>query len=162
MPAEEAWLQALIIGPGAFTRVSGIAVEEGYCEFDGALSYSLDSIRRAASEERHWFAPRLFVDRETRRLVGLGGYKGAPLEGMVEIGYAVAPAFRSRGLATEAVEGLTNAAFFDPAVKAVVAHTLAEPNASTKVLQKCGFAYIGETMMPEDGAVWRWEHARPE
>ena len=39
----------------------------------------------------------------------------------------------------------------------VRAHTLAERNASTRVLEKCGFGLVGEVVDPEDGPVWRWE-----
>ena len=36
-------------------------------------------------------------------------------------------------------------------------HTLPTPNASTRVLLKCGFQRKGEIVDPEDGLVWRWE-----
>ncbi len=38
-----------------------------------------------------------------------------------------------------------------------LAHTCPEPNASTRVLTKCGFRRVGEVMDPDDGLVWRWE-----
>ena len=36
-------------------------------------------------------------------------------------------------------------------------HTLPEPNASTRILEKTGFKRAGETIDPESGPVWRWE-----
>ena len=45
----------------------------------------------------------------------------------------------------------------EPDVQIVVAHTLRERNASTRVLEKTGFALVGEVVDPEDGPVWRWE-----
>lgn len=33
-------------------------------------------------------------------------------------------------------------------------------DASTRVLTKCGFAFIGEVIDPEDGLVLRWERKR--
>jgi len=42
-------------------------------------------------------------------------------------------------------------------VRTVRAHPLPQPNASTRVLTKCGFQRIGEVIDPEDGLVWRWE-----
>ena len=63
----------------------------------------------------------------------------------------------SRSNATEAAEGLASFAFGSGRVRVVRAHTLPEPNASTRVLAKCGFRYIGEVIDPEDGLVWRWE-----
>jgi hypothetical protein len=44
-------------------------------------------------------------------------------------------------------------------VKLVRAHTLRTPNASTKVLKKCGFEFVGEVFEPDDGLVWRWHLA---
>ena len=40
------------------------------------------------------------------------------------------------------------------------AHTAPTANASTRVLAKCGFDFVGEVMDPEDGRVWRWERTR--
>jgi hypothetical protein len=40
--------------------------------------------------------------------------------------------------------------------KRVVAHTLPQQNASTRVLERLGFARIAE-VRAEDGVVWRWE-----
>jgi RimJ/RimL family protein N-acetyltransferase len=50
-------------------------------------------------------------------------------------------------------------AFADARVTAVIAHTLAERNASNRVLEKAGFRFDGEA--EEDGeAVWRFKLAR--
>jgi len=50
-------------------------------------------------------------------------------------------------------------AFTDERVTGVIAHTLAQHNASNRVLEKAGFRYGGEAM--EDGkAVWRFSLAR--
>ena len=43
-------------------------------------------------------------DRLIYSLIGLGGFKGAPDHGQVEIGYEIAPGYRLRGLATEAAD----------------------------------------------------------
>jgi [ribosomal protein S5]-alanine N-acetyltransferase len=39
----------------------------------------------------------------------------------------------------------------------VQAHTSSEHNASTKILEKCGFTLQEEFTHPEDGLIWRWE-----
>jgi RimJ/RimL family protein N-acetyltransferase len=51
-------------------------------------------------------------------------------------------------------------AFDDPAVRAVDAHTLGVPNASTRVLEKSGFAKVAELIDPDEGPVWQWRRAR--
>jgi len=91
--------------------------------------------------------------------VGTCAFKGPPANGVVEIAYGIEPELRCKGYATEAAEALTNFAF-DQNVRTVCAHTLPEANASTRVLAKCGFQYVGEVIDPEDGLVWRWERRR--
>jgi RimJ/RimL family protein N-acetyltransferase len=44
-----------------------------------------------------------------------------------------------------------------PNVRKIIAHTLPETSASTRVLEKVGMTYVGEVIDPEDGRVWRWE-----
>lgn len=91
-------------------------------------------------------------------VIGFGGYKGPPDEaGVVEIGYSIAPDFRGRGLATEAVGELIRHAFGEDGITGVRAHTLPAVNASTRVLQKSGFSKIGEVKDPNERLVWRWE-----
>jgi len=119
----------------------------------------LPRLRELHAENPHTsWGTVLFLLATPRTLVGMGGYKGEPsLEGLVEIGYAVAPAFRGRGLATEAARALVARAFADPRVQAVTAHTLAEKNPSTGVLEKAGFRRVGEQHDPDVGALWRWQ-----
>ena len=93
-------------------------------------------------------------------LIGMGGFAASPSsEGVAEIAYGIAPNYQGRGYATEVANALIDFALRDPRVKTICAHTLAETNASTRVLEKCGFRKVGEMTDPEDGVpVWRWEH----
>ena len=79
----------------------------------------------------------------------------------VEIGYGIVPDFQGKGYATEAADALVNFALNSGLVRLARAHTLAQRNASTRVLAKCGFTFLGEFIDPEDGPVWRWEKAVP-
>ena len=72
----------------------------------------------------------------------------------------IVPAFEGRGYATEATEAAVAFAFASSRVLLVRAHTLPTPNASTRVLAKCGFERTGDVEDPEDGPVWRWERPR--
>lgn len=108
-----------------------------------------------------WTCGFLMLQRDTGAAVGNCGFKGPPSAvGVVEIAYGVNPDCRGRGYATEAAFGLAAFAWTDERVRMVCAHTLPEPNASTRVLTKCGFRHAGEIVDPEDGLVWRWELAR--
>jgi RimJ/RimL family protein N-acetyltransferase len=103
----------------------------------------------------HGFA---VVQRASGAAVGMCAYKGPPGEdGAVEIAYGINPEYQGRGYATEVARGLVNFAFASGQVRLVCAHTRPEENASTHVLTKCGFDWVGEVVDPEDGLVWRWE-----
>ena len=75
---------------------------------------------------------------------------------MVEFGYAVVPAHRGHGLPTEAARGLVDHTFSHAHITRVDAHTLAERNASTRVLEKVGIKRVGTVPDPDLGEVWHW------
>jgi [ribosomal protein S5]-alanine N-acetyltransferase len=83
------------------------------------------------------------VNGDPPELVGWGGFKGPPKDGVVEVGYEIAEARQGRGLATAATNAMVAEAFADDRVTKVIAHTLPERNASTRVLEKVGFTYDG-------------------
>jgi len=92
--------------------------------------------------------------------VGLGSFKGPPVDGIVEIAYAVAPKYQGNGYATAAARALTAHAFASGQVHSVRAHTLPDGLASQRVLIKSGFSKVAEVVEPEDGLVWRFESRR--
>jgi RimJ/RimL family protein N-acetyltransferase len=117
----------------------------------------LDRLHASASPDP-WTLGFSMVQRETGMPIGTCGFKGPPAaDGVVEIAYGVHPDHQGNGYATEAAEALVSYALGDSRVSVVRAHTLSEPNASTRVLMKCAFRYVGEVIDPEDGLVWRWE-----
>lgn len=85
-------------------------------------------------------------------LVGNGGFTGAPsYDGTVEVGYSIVETHQRQGYAPEAVRGLTAWAFAHASVKRLIAHTLPDLRASIRVLEKCGFAFIGNGV--EEGTI---------
>lgn len=105
-----------------------------------------------------WTLGFALMHRDSETVVGSAGFKGPPTaDGVVEISYGVNPDHQGKGYATEAAQALTTYAFSSGKVRLVRAHTRPEPNASTRVLAKCGFRRVGEVIDPEDGFVWRWE-----
>ncbi len=122
------------------------------------LSADWLALLRASTSADPWTHGFSLVHRDSDTVVGMCGFKGPPdADGVVEIAYGVSPEYRGKGYATEAARALTDYAFSRGNVRMVRAHTLPEPNASTRVLTKCGFRRIGEVIDPEDGLVWRWE-----
>ena len=141
------------------TRAESIAMVEAMGPSKKA-QLSADWLVRlhASTSTDPWTHGFSLVHRETGIAIGKCGFKGPPAaDGVVEIAYGVHPDHQGRGYATEAAEALVSYAFGDSRVRVVRAHTLPKPNASTRVLIKCGFRYIGEVIDPEDGLVWRWE-----
>lgn len=98
--------------------------------------------------------------REDGVNVGLGGFKGPPKDGLVEIAYAIVPEHQGKGYATAAASAMVAYAFKTAEVQTVCAHTLPDGAASKRVLQKNGFQHVGEVVDPEDGLVWRFERSR--
>jgi RimJ/RimL family protein N-acetyltransferase len=115
----------------------------------------------AATEPDPWVHGFTIFDRASGAAIGNCAFKGPPDDGRVEIAYGVDESHRCRGYATEAALALTGYACTTRTdVLIVQAHTLPEENASTRVLRKSGFRYVGEVVDPEDGLVWRWEYRR--
>lgn len=162
LPCAPHLLDLLIAGPSTFTAATGITVEDGYLEFPEALEMARQCLLDADPDVAGWWAPWLFVHLADRALIGLGGFKGPPdpATGVVEFGYGIARARRGAGYATEAARGLLETAFRLPGITGVCAHTLAEENASTRVLVKAGLRRTAEIQDPADGRLWRWEISR--
>lgn len=153
VPATLARLDAAIAGDTELAGALGHAVVPGWATFADALRTVRDAVATAAPDPR-WGA-QLFVTEPPPELVGWGGFKGPPRDGEVEIGYEIAESRRGRGVATAAARAMVAAAFADTDVRVISAHTLAEPNASNRLLTKLGFRFDGELV--DDGqAVWRF------
>lgn len=155
IPCTRDLLEALSRSETEFSEKLGFELAEGWLQFPESIPYALRMVE-ADPEAEVW---GMFVIRhiEAGKIIGTCGYKGAPnADGMVEIGYAVAPGFQGEGIATEASEGLVGRAFDEDSVSMVDAHTLAEKNPSTSVLKKCGFVKIAELHDEEDGDIWHW------
>jgi ribosomal-protein-alanine N-acetyltransferase len=145
-------MDAALAGDDALARALGYDVVPGWATFREALPPMRDAL--VEQPNGHAWGTRLFVSGDPPELVGWGGFKGPPNDGVVEVGYEIAEARQGRGLATAATNAMVAEAFADDRVTRVIAHTLPERNASTRVLEKVGFTYDGEAA--EDGeVVWR-------
>lgn len=152
-------LTAALAGADALEALLGVSVADDWAGFPEALPVLQASY--ADSPHGHRWGSLFFVEPHVRVLVGLGGFKGPPsIDAVVEIGYAIAPAFQGQGLATDAVAQMLRRAFADATVRAVDAHTLGHANASTRVLEKSGFQKIGEVDDPDAGLIWHWRRDR--
>jgi len=160
VPHAPADLLALIQSVRLYEQRTGVPVAEGLREFLVSGEVSPDWVARldASAGPDPWVHGFGVVHRDSGSLVGTVGFKGPPDgEGVVEIGYGIVPAHQGRGYATEAAGAVIGFALGDGRVRVVRAHTLPARNASTRVLEKLGFDFVGEVVDPEDGPVWRWE-----
>jgi len=111
--------------------------------------------RLAAGQDGYWCGVFHIVRSADAAVIGGCGFKGAPVDGRVEIGYGVAPACRRRGVATQAVRELVRLAFARADVTAVLAQVNPDNVASTRVVVTLGFAggaasrdHEGEMLVP--------------
>lgn len=149
-------LEALFKGDVALADYLNINIPAKWTEFgEHAFRWTHEKITTSTHEAK-WLS-YLPVLKEENMLVGSCGFKGGPKNGMIEIGYEVAEAYRCKGLATEMAKALINFAFQHDDITRVQAHTLAEENESGSVLKKCGMKKVEELEDPDDGKVWRWE-----
>jgi [ribosomal protein S5]-alanine N-acetyltransferase len=146
-------MDAALAGDKSLARALGHAVVPGWATFTAALRRARDAL--AADPAGAAWGARLFVAGDPPELVGWGGFKGPPADGVVELGYEIAASRRGRGLATAATRAMLAEAFAEARVTTVIAHTRPERNASNRVLEKTGFRYDGEA--EENGRpVWRF------
>ena len=149
-------LDAVFLGDAALADHLKINIPEKWTEFgEPAFRWTYDKISKQG-EDMKWLS-YLPVLKGENMLVGSCGFKGGPKDGMIEIGYEVAQAYRCKGLATEMATALTKFAFADSDINLVQAHTLAQEHESGSVFKKCGMNKTGEFEDTEDGKVWRWE-----
>ena len=154
-PLTLPWIEALAEGDAVFTDRFGIPVVEGWVGFPEAIPFALEEARAGTSGR---WGSHLFFD-EDGALVGFGGWKGPPADGVAELGYAVAPERQGKGIATAVVRQLVTRSEA-AGVACVIAHTLPEKSASTSVLSRCGFTHESDVVDPDggvEGVVWRWE-----
>jgi ribosomal-protein-alanine N-acetyltransferase len=144
-----------------FQNISGLRVADGIR--DQLLCASSDFMARleTAKEPDPWRFGFAIIHKIDNVLIGICGFPGAPdSNGVVEIAYGIAPSYQGKSYATEAAMALIEFAASDRRVKTICAHTLTETNASTRVLEKCGFKKTGDAVDPENNLpVWRWERA---
>lgn len=141
-------------------QLGGVDLADSWMHFPEAMAWMRDFLLEHPDQLGWWSF--LTIHQNDHRLIGTCGYKGVPdPDGFVEIGYEIAPAYQGRGFATEVARALVDRAFMHEAVKSVLAHTLAEENASVKVLRRLNFVFTEEVIDPEDGTIWRWQLVKP-
>lgn len=93
--------------------------------------------------ERHGFGQWWWRERESGELVARGGLQWTMVAGeaAIEVGWAVAPARWSRGVATELALASLGVGFEELGLDSIVAYTLVTNAASRRVMEKAGLRY---------------------
>jgi RimJ/RimL family protein N-acetyltransferase len=95
---------------------------------------------------------------ESGQCVGTCGFKSPPQNNRVEIAYFTFPEYEARGVATRMATELMRLAWNEMPALTICAQTLPQENASTSILKKLGFRFVGTIEHPEDGLVWEWQN----
>lgn len=143
-----AWVRAYVEG----TQLPDL----GFCDPHDFLSGSEQVVHLRAEQlaidpaEEPWLM-RALVLRKTGTAVGYANFHAGPDErGMVEIGYRVLPAYRRRGLATEAADGMRAWAATHGA-RVLRAAIGADNHPSLAMIRRAGFVPVGEQVDDIDG-----------
>lgn len=149
---------ALKRGTSQLQEMLGTTIPENWPQFPEAFEDCGED-----TEPSELWPMYFFVCPTERALVGNGGFSAPPNDaGEVEIGYEIAPTFHNKGYATAAAGALVELAFSRGEVSALVAHTLAQENASNAVLKKIGMYMVSELPSAEVGKVWKWSIQRAD
>lgn len=108
----------------------------------------------AEGKSSQWCSTFYILRKSDGAIVGGCGFKDAPRDGRVEIGYAVAPSCRNQGIATKAVRELTRLAFASAEVHEVLAEIAPDNEASMRTVRKLNFAHCGIKDGDENLVLW--------
>lgn len=97
-----------------------------------------------------------FVKQENK-IVGSCAFTGPPVNNKVEVSYWTFKEFEGKGISTFSCKELIRIAKANQPAIIVTARTAPEKNASTSILEKCGFTFTGIVQDHEIGDAWEWK-----
>jgi RimJ/RimL family protein N-acetyltransferase len=133
-------------------RTTPVALPEVFVAPDWIGTWRFRSVQvREDATSAAWVTGAVW-DPASSLVVGKAGFHAPPdPDGMVEVGYAVAPEHRRRGYARAALEVLLERAAREPAVRVVRASVSPDNAASLGLIAQYGFVQVGEQWDDEDG-----------
>ncbi|NEI72501.1 GNAT family N-acetyltransferase [Rhizobium lusitanum] len=108
----------------------------------------LEMLAEVAAKIRQTFTPASWLIVHDNEVVGMCSVTRSPENGVIDIGYGIA--------ASQAIADIVEWASNTPGINTVTAETSLDNRASQRVLQRNGFAMIGERYDEEDGQLIRW------
>ncbi|NUR87837.1 MAG: GNAT family N-acetyltransferase [Nonomuraea sp.] len=133
----------LVLRPWTAPDVAAVRADHRSARWADDFPAEGDRVIAALLDEHPaWFGPyghRLIAERETGLLIGSIGLFWPPSDGILELGYGIAPSRRGRGYATEATRALAAHALTAAEVHTVSATVELSNPSSVRVLEKSGF-----------------------
>ena len=153
MQLSVATLRALADGDlDAANRASAVVLSPYFVDPEWRNTWRRRSRQVEADPTSAAWITGVIWDAERRVAVGRAGYHGRPdARGMVEVGYAVDPAYRRQGYARAALEALLARAAREPEVRVVRATIRPDNIASRRLVSQYGFVEVGEQWDDDDG-----------
>ncbi|MGC1685574.1 MAG: GNAT family N-acetyltransferase [Candidatus Acidiferrales bacterium] len=121
--------------------------------------FLLSALEKSGPNETGWHL-WFCIRRDPRALLGNIGFKGAPKDGVADIGYSLLEAHQGNGYCTEAARALIGWAFQHSVVAKIVADTLPELVPSIRVMEKSGMEFIGDGPIEDGMHTIRYELTR--
>jgi len=158
-------LQAISIAELNIFATSGTPEGVASRAAQGALPpphVAIRSLSQMAEGKSAFWCSTFYMVRNTDGLiVGSCGFKDAPLNGRIEIGYGVSPDCRKQGSATAAVSALLTLAFATGEVHEVLAQVNPANDASIGVVRKLNFVNNGLARDNHDEPLVQWLARKP-
>jgi len=139
----------------AYRSDPDVHIHQGWERTDeeGVRAEIEEMLARAPGEPGGWVQFSV-VELESGRLVGDVGLSPAGEQGVIKVGYTVAPAFQRRGYATEAVGALVDYAFETLGAEVVRAYADAENGPSIRVAEKVGMRLVERIEERDGDEIW--------
>lgn len=128
-------------------RLTGLAISEWFAKRIEIWDYMI-TLLEGKPENSDWLMQAVVIGDAA---IGNAGFKGAPNDGEVELGYSIAPELRRRGYASAVVRLLLERARNDARVTRVIARINPDNQPSIGVIRKSGFVPDGDYLSPQSG-----------
>ena len=144
-------LTGLQRGQGEVFSFMGADMVDGWLAFPESIDQAAKLLQEH-SQNLRW-GMHLVLHKADNKIIGTAGYNGmADEDGLVEMGYAIAPSYKNKNIEREIVKGLVSNAFEWAVVNMIDAYTLARANESGRELEVLGFSRLARE---DDLLHWR-------
>lgn len=135
-------------------RLSGLTMSEWFAERLEIWHYMI-TLLDGRPDNADWLMQAVVLGDA---VIGNAGFKGAPRDAEVELGYSITPELRRRGHASAVVALLLDRARRSGQVDRVIARIDPDNLASIGVVTKAGFVPDGEYLSPRSGLQLQFTH----